>query len=168
MQKLDPKLYFFYAQVVMNCRWSSYGSLAMFPKNVKRIWGDVLKVCRKNKIKMQVPCISISPWAFVSNWTWLCQAKLHQRMRWRRRRRQRRLPHLTVWKWKQTEAKGRSTLVQPWTDWDEVGNKYVWCVQLHWKLSELCGRCLLRFNMWSLRRLAVGRLSHWIPWLAVC
>ena len=69
---------------------------------------------------------------------------------------------------------GRNTPAQPldiwsvWGDSDEVGNKYVWCVQLRWKLSQLLGRCLLRFSMQSLRRWAVRRLSYWILWLAVC
>ena len=64
--------------------------------------------------------------------------------------------------------KGGNTPAQPldvWSIWrvsDEVANKYVWCVQLRRKLSELRGRCLLRLNMRSLRRRAVGRLSHWI------
>ena len=41
-------------------------------------------------------------------------------------------------------------------------------VQVRRKLSELRGRCLLRFSMRSLRRWAVGRVSHWILWLVVC
>ena len=49
-----------------------------------------------------------------------------------------------------------------WGDSDEVGTKSVRCAQLHWKLSELRGRCLLRLNMQSLRRVAVSRLKHWI------
>ena len=51
-----------------------------------------------------------------------------------------------------------------WGDSDEVRNKYVWRVQL----SEPRGRCRLRLSMRSLRRRAVGRLSHWILWLVVC
>ena len=53
-------------------------------------------------------------------------------------------------------------------DSDEVGNKYVWHVQLRRKLLEPHGRCRLRLSMRSLRRRAVGRLSHWILWLVVC
>ena len=69
---------------------------------------------------------------------------------------------------------GRNTPAQPldvwsvWRDSDEVGNKYVWCVQLCRKLSEPHGRCQLQLSMQSLRRRAVGRLSHWILWLVVC
>ena len=55
-----------------------------------------------------------------------------------------------------------------WGDSDEVDSKSVRCVQLHWKLLEPCGQHLLRFNMRSLRRLAIGRQGHWILWLAVC
>ena len=71
-------------------------------------------------------------------------------------------------------GKGRNTLAQlldVWSLWgyvDKVRNKSVWCVQLRWKLLEPPGRCLLQFNMRSLRRLAVGHLSHWILWLVVC
>ena len=78
---------------------------------------------------------------------------------------------LQVLFWK---SKGRNTPAQPldvwsvWRDSDEVGNKSVWCVRLRWKLSVQRGRCLLRFSTQRLRRLAVGRLSHWILWLAVC
>ena len=71
-----------------------------------------------------------------------------------------------------TTPSGRNTpaqLLDVWSgDSDEFGNKSVQCVQLRWKLLEPRGRCLLWFNMWSLRRLAAGRLSHWILWLVVC
>ena len=69
---------------------------------------------------------------------------------------------------------GRNTPAQPldvwsiWRDSDEVGNKYVWCVQLRRKLSEPSGLCQPRLSMRSLRRWAVRRLSHWILWLVVC
>ena len=65
-----------------------------------------------------------------------------------------------------TGTKGRNTLAQPlaiwsvWGDSDKLVNKSVWCGQLRWKLLEPCGRCLLRFNMRSLRWLAVG---GWTP-----
>ena len=55
-----------------------------------------------------------------------------------------------------------------WRDSDEIWNKSVRCVQLRWKLSEPLGSCLIRFNMPILRKGAVGLLSCWIPWLAVC
>ena len=69
---------------------------------------------------------------------------------------------------------GRNTPAQPldvwsvWRDLDEVGNKYVRCVQLCWKLLEPLGCRLLQISMWSLRRFVVRCLSHWILWLAVC
>ena len=70
------------------------------------------------------------------------------------------------------ETKGRNTPAQPldaWSIWrvsDEVGNKYVWCVvQLRWKLSEPRRSCLLRLNMWSLRRRAVGWAIGFSDWL---
>ena len=69
---------------------------------------------------------------------------------------------------------GRNTLAQTldvwsvWRDSDEVGNKYVWCVQLRRKNSEPRGHCRIQLSMQSLRRRAVGRLSHWILWLGVC
>ena len=65
-------------------------------------------------------------------------------------------------------SKGRNTLAQPlevwgvWGDLDDVGNKYVQCVQLRWKRSEPRGCWLLQFSLRSMRRLAVGHLSHWI------
>ena len=74
----------------------------------------------------------------------------------------------------QSSCKAWNTLGQPldiwsiWGDSDEFGNKSVQCVQLRWKLLEPRGRCLLQFNMQSLRRLAVGRRSHWILWLVMC
>ena len=64
----------------------------------------------------------------------------------------------------------RPNRVDVWSFWgnsDEFRNKSVRCVQLRWKLLEPYRCCLLWFNMRSLRRLAVGRLSHWILWLCV-
>ena len=52
---------------------------------------------------------------------------------------------------------GRNTPAQTldvwnvWGDSDEFGNKPVVCVQLCWKLLELRWRCLVRFNLQSLR-----------------
>ena len=76
------------------------------------------------------------------------------------------------------------TLGQPlavwsvWGDLDKVGNKYVWCIQLRWKLLEPRGQCLLRF---SAKSEEVGCrpsepldspigcvLAVWPFWLAVC
>ena len=65
-------------------------------------------------------------------------------------------------------CKGRNTPAQlsdvwsVWGDSDEVGNKYVWCVTLRWKLWEPRGRCRLRFSIQTLRRVAVGHLDSLI------
>ena len=50
----------------------------------------------------------------------------------------------------------------------EFGNKSVWCVQLRWKLLEPRGQCLVRFNLQSLRVLAVGGLDSiaYSDWLS--
>ena len=71
------------------------------------------------------------------------------------------------------DGKGRNTPAQPWRS-EAFGETRMrsgtnmFCVQLRRKLSEPLGGCQLRFSIWSLRRRAVGSLSHWIFWLVVC
>ena len=84
------------------------------------------------------------------------------------------MTHYHFWCRLNNRSKGRNTpaqLLDVWSIWrdsDEVGNKYILYVQLCLKLSELRRRCRLRFSMQSLRRRAIGCLSHWILWLVVC